>query len=108
MRRDVVCRSACGKAAMAMPGEKIAPLPNLDAVIRLFEASCDSFREALGQSESAADAVDFTGHMHNLSLTAGRVQALGEALTALTGNESWVARAEEVLRNYLSPDYPEQ
>ncbi len=51
--------------------------------------------------------MDFTGHMHDLSLTAGRVQALGEALTALTGDQAWVARADEVLRNYLSPDYPD-
>ncbi len=90
-----------------MPGEMSSPPPNLEAVVRLFEASCDSFREALGQSESAADAVDFTGHMHDLSLTAGRVQALVEALTALTGDQAWVARADEVLRNYLSPDYPD-
>ena len=81
-----------------MPGEKSSPPPDLEAVIRLFEASCDSFREALGRSESAADAVDFTGHMHELSLSAGRVQALGEALTAMTGDRSWVARADEVLR----------
>jgi hypothetical protein len=90
-----------------MIGEMISPLPDVEAVIRLFEASCDLFREALSQSESAADAVDFTGHLHDLSLTAGRVQALGEALTALTGNQSWVDRADEVLRSYLSPDYPE-
>lgn len=74
------------------------------ALQRLFDESCERFRETLGESESAADAVDFTGHMHNLSLAAGRVQALGEALALLTGDQSWNDRAAEVLRNYLSPD----
>jgi sugar (pentulose or hexulose) kinase len=74
------------------------------AVQRLFESSCERFRQALSESEAAADAVDFTGHMHDLSLSAGRVQALGEALTLLTGDQSWSRRAAEVLRNYLISD----
>lgn len=74
------------------------------AVQRLFEHSCEQFRLALGESESAADAVDFTGHMHDLSLAAGRVQALGEALALLTGDQAWNAQAADVLRAYLSSD----
>jgi hypothetical protein len=74
------------------------------AVQRVFESSCEQFRRALGESESAADAVDFTGHMHDLSLAAGRVQALGEALALLTGDQSWNTRAADVLRSYLSSD----
>lgn len=85
-----------------------APEPlvlSIAAVQRLFENSCEQFRLALGDSESAADAVDFTGHMHELSLAAGRVQALGEALALLTGDQGWNARAADVLRNYLSSDF---
>jgi len=74
------------------------------ALERLFDRSCEIFRQALGDSESAADAVDFTGRLHDLSLSAGRVQAFGEALTVLTGNQLWNERAYEVLRNYLAPD----
>lgn len=74
------------------------------AVQRLFEQSCEQFRVALGDSESAADAVDFTGHLHDLSLSAGRVQALGEALALLTGDQAWNKRAAEVVRAYLSSD----
>jgi hypothetical protein len=99
--------SIVGKAVATMSGEQASLPPGVQGVVRLFEASCEAFREVLGQSEAAADAVDFTGHLHDLSLTAGRVQALGEALTALTGNPLWVTRAEEVLRSYLSPDYME-
>lgn len=71
------------------------------AVQRLFEASCDAFQRALGDSDDAADAIDFTGRMHELSLTAGRVQALGEALVLLTGDQDWNRRVKEVLRGYL-------
>ena len=71
------------------------------AVQRLFEASCETFRRALNASDDAADAIDFTGHMHTLSLTAGRVQALGEALVLLTGDQSWNRRAADELRGYL-------
>ena len=84
-----------------------APEPlvlGIAAVQRVFESSCEQFRQALGESEAAADAVDFTGHMHDLSLAAGRVQALGEALALLTGDQSWNKRAADVLRNYLSSD----
>ena len=83
-----------------------APEPlvlGIAAVQRVFESSCEHL-QALGESESAADAVDFTGHMHELSLAAGRVQALGEALSLLTGDQSWNKRAADVLRNYLSSD----
>lgn len=71
------------------------------AVQRLFEASCESFYRALNESDDAADAIDFTGHMHDLSLSAGRVQALGEALVLLTGDQTWNQRAAEALRGYL-------
>lgn len=71
------------------------------AVQRLFEAACAVFQHALNASDDAADAIDFTGHMHNLSLAAGRVQALGEALVLLTGDQSWNQRAAEALRGYL-------
>lgn len=71
------------------------------AVQRLFEASCESFSRALGDSDDAADALDFTGRMHDLSLAAGRVQALGEALVMLTGDQEWSQRAVETLRGYL-------
>jgi sugar (pentulose or hexulose) kinase len=84
-----------------------APEPlvlGIAAVQRVFESSCEQFRQALGESEAAADAVDFTGHMHDLSLAAGRVQALGEALSLLTGDQNWNKRAADVLRNYLSSD----
>ncbi len=84
-----------------------APEPlvlGIAAVQRVFESSCEQFRQALGESEAAADAVDFTGHMHDLSLAAGRVQALGEALSLLTGDQAWNKRAADVLRSYLSSD----
>lgn len=71
------------------------------AVQRLFDASCEAFQSALGDSDDAADAIDFTGRMHELSLTAGRVQALGEALVLLTGDQDWNRRVKEVLRGYL-------
>lgn len=77
------------------------------ALQRLFESSCDRFREALGDSESAADAVDFTGRLHELALAAGRVQALGEALSLLTGDQAWNTRAAEALHAYLGPDSAE-
>ena len=78
---------------------------SIAALQRLFEGSCEAFRQALGDSESAADAVDFTGRLHELALAAGRVQAFGEALTVLTGDQSWNESAADVLRSYLSPDF---
>jgi hypothetical protein len=74
------------------------------ALQRLFESSCDTFRQALGNSENAADATDFTGSLHDLSLAAGRVQALGEALTLLTSDPSWKEQANDTLRSYLSAE----
>lgn len=74
------------------------------AVRGLFEESCVAFSRALSASESAGDAVDFTGHMHALSLAAGRVQAFGEALTVLTSDPLWNDRAADVVRSYLIPE----
>jgi hypothetical protein len=48
--------------------------------------------------------MDFTGSLHDLSLAAGRVQALGEALTLLTGDPSWKEQANDTLRSYLSAE----
>ena len=71
------------------------------AVQRLFEASCAAFQHALATADDAADAIDFTGHMHDLSLSAGRVQALGEALVLLTGDQQWNRVAATTLGGYL-------
>lgn len=79
----------------------------ISAIKRIFERDCAAFRGALGASESAADAVDFTARLHDLALAAGRVQALGEALALLTGDQTWNDRAEEILRAYLTPGLPE-
>ena len=76
----------------------------LAALQRLYESSCETFRRALHDSDIAADAVDFTGRLHDLSLAAGRVQALGEALTLLTGDQSWNEQATDLLRSYLTSD----
>lgn len=72
------------------------------ALERLFETACEEFDRALGHSDDAADAVDFTGNMHILALAAGRVQAFGEALVLLTGDPMWKERADNVVRPYLS------
>jgi len=71
------------------------------AVQRRFETACEEFSQALGDSDDAADAVDFTGRMHELALAAGHVQAFGEALTLLTGDQGWSARAAAVVQPYL-------
>jgi len=71
------------------------------AVQRRYETACEEFGLALGDSDDAADAVDFTGHMHDLALAAGRVLAFGEALTLLTSDQSWTERASVVVRPYL-------
>ena len=43
------------------------------------------------------------------SFTAGRVRALGEALTLLTGSPEWTRRGDEVLAEYLQgTPLPEQ
>src|SRR5205807_7285452 len=85
-----------GKVAAVSSAQEPLVL-GIAALQRLFESSCDAFRQALGDSEIAADAVDFTGRLHDLSLAAGRVQALGEALTLLTGDQSWNVRANDTL-----------
>jgi hypothetical protein len=75
---------------------------SLPAVIDLFSGACDAFRRALSRSDDAAlDAVDFTGSLHELGFQAGRVRALGEALTLLTGSPEWTRQAEEVLAEYM-------
>ncbi len=71
------------------------------AVQHRFETACEEFGAALGDSDDAADAVDFTGHMHDLALAAGRVIAFGEALTLLTGDHTWNERATAVVGPYL-------
>lgn len=71
------------------------------AIERLFDEACETFTHALGDSDTAADAVDFTGSMHEMALAAGRVQAFGEALALLTGDQTWNTRAVDVLRSYL-------
>ena len=84
-----------------------APEPlvlGIAAIERLFETSCEAFRRALGDSDDAADAVDFTGRMHDLALAAGRVLAFGEALALLTGDQVWNTRAADVVRSYLTSD----
>ncbi len=73
----------------------------ITAVQRRFETACEEFGLELGDSDDAADAVDFTGHMHALALAAGRVLAFGEALTLLSGDQSWTERASVVVRPYL-------
>ena len=68
----------------------------LSAVIALFEENCDAFSRLVVNADEIADATDFTGKLHDLSLTAGRVQGVGEALTLVTGD-----RVEMTLREYL-------
>lgn len=77
---------------------------SIAALQRLYENSCETFRQALRDSDDAADAVDFTGRLHELSLAAGRVQALGEALSLLAGDQTWNEQAADLLRNYLVAD----
>lgn len=71
------------------------------AIIELFTHACESFGHALSRTDDALDAVDFAGSLHELGFDAGRVRALGEALTLLTGSPEWTRRAEEVLAEYL-------
>ena len=77
------------------------------AVQRLFETACEEYAAALGDSDDAADAVDFTGRMHDLALAAGRVQAFGEALALLTGDQAWNTCAATLLRSYLGASTPD-
>ena len=73
----------------------------LPRVIALFDQSCDAFARLVANADEAADAMDFTGKLHDLSLAAGRVQGLGEALYAFTGDAGWRERADAALRTYL-------
>ena len=78
-----------------------APSAGLPAVIDLFSRSCESFARALNRTDDVLDAVDFAGSLHDLGFNAGRVRALGEALTLLTGSLEWRRQADEVLAEYL-------
>lgn len=76
-------------------------MAEIETVIGLFEESCTAFRRLLANADEAADAMDFTGKLHDLAIQAGRVQGLGEALAALTGEVSWKTRVTMTLREYL-------
>jgi hypothetical protein len=73
----------------------------LPAVIALFTRACESFGQALERTDNVLDAMDFTGTLHMLGFFAGRVRALGEALTLLTGSPEWQRQADEVLAEYM-------
>ncbi len=79
----------------------------LQRVITLFEESCAAFAHLVINADEVADATDFTGKLHDLSMTAGRVQGLGAALAAFTGDTLWHTRARAVLREYLEPSAPQ-
>ena len=74
----------------------------LPAVIDLFARACDAFQRSLGSSDDVFDATDFTGSLHELGYNAGRVRALGEALSLMTGSPEWRIQAEEVVAEYLA------
>jgi hypothetical protein len=74
----------------------------LPALIELFASACDVFTRSLSRSDDVADEVDFTGSLHELGFGAGRVSALGQALTVITGNTGWTAQADAVLAEYLA------
>jgi hypothetical protein len=76
-------------------------LAGLPAVIDLFVRACEAFTRSLVHSDEMLDATDFAGSLHELGFDAGRVSALGEALTLLTGSSSWMRQAEEVLAEYM-------
>lgn len=85
------------------------PAAGLPAVIELFTRACAAFEQALTRTDNMLDATDFTGSIHDLGFTAGRVRALGEALTLLTGSPEWTRRGDEVLAEYLQgTPLPEQ
>lgn len=70
-------------------------------MIKMFVESCEQFGQALERTDNLLDATDFTGVLHMLALTAGRVRALGEVLTVLTGDPAWVKQADTVLAEYM-------
>jgi len=72
------------------------------ALIELFSRACDAFTQLLVRSDDIADEVDFTGSLHQMGFEAGRVSALGQALTILTGDPAWTARADTVLAEYMA------
>ncbi|MDB5076622.1 MAG: hypothetical protein JWO42_2801 [Chloroflexi bacterium] len=74
----------------------------LPSVVDIFVHACDSFSGLLVRSDDVADEVDFTGSLHALGFEAGRVSALAEALTLLTGSPAWRAQATEVLAEYMA------
>jgi len=79
----------------------------LQRVITLFEENCAAFAHLVINADEVADATDFTGKLHDLSLTAGRVQGLGAALATFTGDTMWHTRARAALREYLEPSTPQ-
>ena len=94
-------RGAGGDEAMKPAGA------GLQTVITLFEESCAAFAHLVINADEVADATDFTGKLHDLSLTAGRVQGLGAALAAFTGDAVWHDHARAALREYLEPSAPQ-
>lgn len=78
-----------------------APSAGLPSVIDIFNRSCESFARALTRSDDLLDATDFAGSLHDLGFNAGRVRALGEALTLLTGSPEWLRQADQVLAEYM-------
>jgi hypothetical protein len=81
--------------------EEALSAAGLPAVIDLFTRACTAFGQALERTDNVLDATDFTGTLHLLGFTAGRVRALGEALTLLTGRSEWLRQADEVLAEYM-------
>lgn len=82
-------------------GEGGTVAAGLAGVIDLFTHACETFQHVLERSDNILDATDFTGALHALGFTAGRVRALGEALTLLTGSPEWTRQADEVLAEYM-------
>ena len=75
----------------------------IQRVTALFDESCARFTRLVVDADEVADATDFTGKLHELSLTAGQVQGLAEALAVFTGDLVWRDRATATLREYLEP-----
>ena len=85
-----------------MAGNVVDAGGGLPAVVDLFRRACESFTRALARADEAVlDATDFAGSLHELGFNAGRVRALGEALTLITGELAWTRQAEEVLAEYM-------
>lgn len=85
------------------------PAAGMLAVIDLFTHACVAFEQALTRTDNMLDATDFTGSIHDLGFNAGRVRALSEALTLLTGSPEWRRQGDAVLAEYLQgTPLPEQ